>query len=71
MYRGFSSLEEEERRVAWLKTACRPLDFEAFWNSFVEERPLVPDAPHGIQNHVLDVYVPRVSVPLAGPISRD
>ncbi len=64
MYRGFSSLEEEERRVAWLKRACRPLDFEAFWAYFVEERPLVQEAPHDVQNHLESVYVPTVSVPL-------
>jgi hypothetical protein len=34
------------------------------WRYFVEERPLIPEAPDHVQRHLIDVYVPRVSVPL-------
>jgi hypothetical protein len=64
MYRSFSSIEEETRRVAWLKEACRPLDFDSLWQSFAEERSLIQNAPHDIQNYIIDPYVPRTSVPL-------
>ena len=51
MYRFFSSIAEENRRIAWLERVCRPLDGHALRRYFVEQRSLIPDAPLAVRRY--------------------
>ena len=58
MYKLFPSQREDNLRVAWLRRTVRPLDYETIRRYFVEERPLIPEAPYHVQEYFWDSYCP-------------
>jgi hypothetical protein len=56
MYRGFSSMKEETRRIDWLERENGPLDEDTVLRYFVEERPLVQEASLAAQLYLERCY---------------
>lgn len=66
MYRNFPSVNEEAKRVAWLREVHRPLDDKSFQRYFIEERPFVTNAPAFIREYLGRFYLSAIMEQEAG-----
>jgi hypothetical protein len=69
MYRNFSSIAEEKRRIAWLDRESGPLDEDTVLRYFVEERPLLQQASMAAQYYLERCYPEIVWYALADAVT--